>query len=175
MHRLSDLRDLDELEDVRLLWFCDYYDGPVAGLALFAGREYWFSAVWDEQGDDWTERPRRYTLHEWTEDQARLEWDEHRRFAAEVGGPGVGCLHDPPCPTRPLASESQRQAWYERHPWEGASYADSPVVGWFVPARGRPHREHRTSRWRAVQQESTAAAVTDFELRHPFAIFATVS
>jgi len=33
-----------ELEGVEVVFWVDWYDGPVSGLASYAGREYWFEA-----------------------------------------------------------------------------------------------------------------------------------
>jgi len=133
MRLRPDLSNLSELRGVRLLWVSDFWDGPTAGMATYDGREYWFAAVWDEEADDFTNRPRRYLLRELTDDQHAAEWQLHRSFAANVGGPGAGCLHEPPCPTRPLAGTDEVQAWYEQHPPDRRpDHADAPIVGWFT-------------------------------------------
>lgn len=49
---------MPELEGVDVVWWRDWYDGPLDGLACYEGREYWFTAV----GDWWNDRPRHYEL-----------------------------------------------------------------------------------------------------------------
>lgn len=47
-----------ELKGVQVVWFRDWYDGPLDGVAHFEGRDYWFNAT-----DDWVnDRPRRFVL-----------------------------------------------------------------------------------------------------------------
>src|SRR4051812_19889358 len=47
-------------DGVQMLWFRDWYDGPLDGLAHFEGRDYWFAAT-----DDWVnDRPRRFVFIE---------------------------------------------------------------------------------------------------------------
>jgi hypothetical protein len=133
VHTLRVLSGLAELHGVRMLWFGDYYDGPVSGMAAYDGHECWFAAVWDERAGNWTDRPRLYVLHQLTDEQRAAEWDRHRSFAARVGGPGVGCLHEPPCPSRPLTSEEERRRWYKEWPPEQQpDHLDAPVIGWFA-------------------------------------------
>lgn len=129
MHDPSVLAGLAELTGVQMLWFAEYYDGPVDGLARYGDREYWFIAIAEDQGtaDD---LPRRYVLHAISDRQAQVEWEDHRGFTKVVGGPG--CLHVPPCPRGSGDSEAVRQ-WYRDHAWDEvrSDYSNAPAVGWF--------------------------------------------
>jgi hypothetical protein len=59
MHEESVLAALAELSGVQIVWFDDFYDGPIDGLARWDRREFWFVAVYPVD-----RRPRRYVLHE---------------------------------------------------------------------------------------------------------------
>lgn len=67
------VNDFAELEDVRLLWHTDYWDGPLAGLAHYNGRAYWFEV----EAFDWDEPPaeRRYLLYSLTDGELAEERD----------------------------------------------------------------------------------------------------
>jgi hypothetical protein len=41
-HPTSRLAGLTELTGVEELWFSDWYDGPITGLAAYREHEYWF-------------------------------------------------------------------------------------------------------------------------------------
>jgi hypothetical protein len=134
---MSDLANLDELTGVELLWFTHYYDGPVAGLASFEDREYWFSAAWDEGRDTYTDFPRLFVLYALTEEEAAAEWADHRSWAHEVGG--RGCLHRPPCATNPDPAPDALDRWYAEHPWnDRPDHTNSPAVGWFSDGQSLP-------------------------------------
>ncbi|MEU4339564.1 hypothetical protein AB0F59_33830 [Micromonospora lupini] len=129
MHDPAVLDGLAELTDVRMLWFADYYDGPLDGLALFDGREYWFIAVADEHGVPVDQERRCYVLHAISEEQAQAEWADHRDFVAVVGGPG--CVHTPSCTRGPGGAEATA-AWHRDHPWDlRPDHASAPAIGWF--------------------------------------------
>ena len=55
---LSSLSGLPELTGVRKVWFSDWYDGPLTGIALYECREYWFvMAINDDAGGHWDFEP----------------------------------------------------------------------------------------------------------------------
>jgi hypothetical protein len=62
-----------ELTGVRVLWYSDWYDGPVSGLVVVEGNALWFEAVWDAESDDWAD-PRRLVLHELSADELHDLW-----------------------------------------------------------------------------------------------------
>lgn len=129
MHDSSVLDGLAELTGVQVLWFGDYYDGPLDGLALYDGREYWFIAVADEHGNPEDQRWRRYVLHAISDEQVQAEWVEHREFVAVVGGPG--CMHKPACARGPGNADAAAD-WYRAHPWDmRPDHASAPAFGWF--------------------------------------------
>jgi hypothetical protein len=128
VHTLSDISGLPELTDVEKVWFSDWYDGPITGVARHAGHEYWFVMVTaPESGASWDFKPRHYALHLLSNEQLAEAWQMHQSFAA-AGFPG--CLHSPPCANVKAqeATEALRDRWPEAHeePWMNA-----PAIGWF--------------------------------------------
>jgi hypothetical protein len=131
VHAASRLTGLPELTQVRKLWFSDWYDGPITGIAAHGDHEYWFVLVADDSaGGSWDYDPRIYVLHRISPEQLARAWDEHRSFAA-AGLPG--CLHSPPCATTVATSAGTLAALRERWPPENEDdYMNAPAVGWFL-------------------------------------------
>jgi hypothetical protein len=132
VHAASRLSGLPELCEVRKVWFSDWYDGPLTGVALYGGREYWFVMVVDDDGEGWDFEPRVYVLHRLTPEQLAQAWTMHRSFAA-AGIPG--CLHSPACAVAGAADGEMVEALRERWPPEREDdYKNAPAVGWFRDA-----------------------------------------
>ena len=71
----------------RVYSITDFWDGPRAGAADYAGVPHLFRSVWRGDQDDWDLD--RYFLHPITTEQATWEaesWTIWRRFAAKHGG-----------------------------------------------------------------------------------------
>ncbi len=120
---------LPELNGVRVIWFSDWYDGPVTGLAEYDGHEYWFVMVVNEGGETWDFEPRVYILHRLTPDQLAQEWDAHRDFAAARI---PGCMHSPPCPSDSPDDREALATLWERWPSEREDeYQEADAIGWF--------------------------------------------
>jgi hypothetical protein len=131
---LSDLANLEELSGVEKLWFADYYDGPVDGLASFRDREYWYSAVWEDGRGVYTDFPRLFIVYELTDQEAADEWADHRGFMYDVGG--AGCLHSPPCATNLMQTPDARARWEADRPSDARTdHTHSRAVGWFSDGR----------------------------------------
>lgn len=126
IHNRAALDGLAELHGVRMLWYDDWYDGPLDGLATYGGREYWFAAVDDHDRHGW--HPRRYLLQPLTAEQITHEWAEHRECAARTGI--AGCMHEPACPT-PADGEADLESWWRDHPEAPWRYLEVPPIGWF--------------------------------------------
>jgi len=125
VHAASRRLGLPELHGVRKLWFSDWYDGPVTGIARHGGDEYWFAMVTDDDPFG----PRVYLLHHLAAEQMADAWRMHRSFAA-AGFPG--CLHSPACATSGDATTATVDALRRRWPPElDDVYSSSPAVGWF--------------------------------------------
>ncbi|GAB2585517.1 hypothetical protein Aab01nite_52780 [Paractinoplanes abujensis] len=129
---MSRLAGLPELTGVRKLWFSGWYDGPLTGIAVHDGREYWYVMVTgDEPGGHWDLDPRVFVLHRLTDEQLADEWEAHRSFAA-AGLPG--CLHSPACPEAGTGAEAVN-AVRDRWPAEQEdAYREAPAIGWFRDA-----------------------------------------
>ena len=133
LHPTSRLSGLRELTGVRKVWFSDWYDGPLTGVAHYEGREYWYVMVTnDGEGGHRDFEPRVYVLHRLTGEQLADAWESHRGFVA-AGIPG--CLHSPPCagsgPSDGPTVEALRERW---PPDSEDGYLDAPAVGWFRDA-----------------------------------------
>ncbi|MEU6077960.1 hypothetical protein [Micromonospora sp. NPDC047074] len=129
MHATSRLAGLAELTGVRKVWFSGWYDGPITGLAMHDGHEYWFIMVTDDEGGSWDFDPRVYVLHKLTSAQLLDAWEAHRGFAA-AGLPG--CLHSPRCAAASATDDPKLAALHERWPPEiEDAYLDAPAIGWF--------------------------------------------
>jgi hypothetical protein len=129
MHPPSSLAGLAELSEARMSWFSDWYDGPVTGLAVHDGHEYWFVMVTNDGGEHWDFESRIYVLHQLSPEQLTQAWDGHRSFAA-LNMPG--CMHAPPCPVSDTIKDDEldglRKRWLPE--FEDA-YANTPTIGWF--------------------------------------------
>jgi hypothetical protein len=127
IHDPEILHGLPQVHDVQMLWYSEWYDGPVDGLAEYGGRQYWFADV-DDYQHSWPER--RYVLHPISSEQAAREWTWHREYRMRTGGPG--CCHEPTC-SGPLDGTADWEGWWHDHPEPVASnYVTIPPVGWFA-------------------------------------------
>jgi hypothetical protein len=127
--------DLSKLTGVAILWEADRFDGPTKGVALWEGRHYWFTAVFDKAADDYV-NPRRLLLYELSSDDLRDETERHRRFEELVGT--HYCWHLPAEQRR--LKDSRR--WNEFYEWNAREpqrdrERDAPT-GWFTPEASRP-------------------------------------
>jgi hypothetical protein len=106
------LNGLPEVVGVQVVGVLDFYDGPLDGLALYEGHEYWFAAVPEWITGAQASEPRVLVLHEVTAEQAARVWGEHRQLTAFAQG------------------EGDREAWARA--WDSrTTYDDAPAVGWF--------------------------------------------
>lgn len=115
------------LDDVQVLWFDNWYDGPVAGLAEWRGDQYWFNTA----NDRWyAECPRQFVLLRVPRVDLDREWAIHRDFEESVGTHFCDHLNDDERRHRPNPDE---QAFWERHPEEDEDrYRHYPAVGRFA-------------------------------------------
>ncbi|MBA3277929.1 MAG: hypothetical protein H0U22_04275 [Geodermatophilaceae bacterium] len=133
MHAPPRLTGLAELTRVRILWFSDWYDGPVTGLAVHDASEYWYVMVTEDYGEHWDFDPRIYVLHRLTPEELAVAWDAHRSFAA-LNMPG--CMHTPPCPVASAIDAGELDALRERWPPDCEdAYLNAPAIGWFKAER----------------------------------------
>jgi len=110
-----------DLRPVTIVWVCDWWDGPVEGMATYQGRDCWFRVIFDTDADEWTS-PRRCRLFELTPGERDRLWARHHRWEQHAGGrncyypgapgpglkPGADAFHDPdhqPAQAGPLIGE----------------------------------------------------------------------
>ena len=67
--------------EIEMLWYVDYYDGPLSGVALYEGKRVWFqNSAWshDNLFNVW-----QYKLYELSEDEFYDELNWHNRFLTD--------------------------------------------------------------------------------------------
>lgn len=79
---LSEIYENDDLE-LKMLWYDDYYDGPLSGLALYNNKKVWFNMK--ENRYDNIFHTRTFNIYELTKEQLEEEEYWHHRFRNEVG------------------------------------------------------------------------------------------
>ena|ERR1051325_2045953 len=112
---------------VRLLWHCDFWDGPINGLCEFNSRKYWFTLLDDGEPDALDALPRKFALVELSPEQLADEERWHKLFREKVG---THCdLEEPHPEVKP--KESHRE-FYEAHEKRAKpDYSSNAIVGWF--------------------------------------------
>ncbi len=73
-----------ETAELRLLWHCDFWDGPRSGMLDYRGEQCWFQIVAESEEDDspWY---RRFVVLRLTPEQHAEESRWHELFRARVG------------------------------------------------------------------------------------------
>jgi hypothetical protein len=111
-----------ELQGVEILWPNEFYDGPLDGLASYAGRQLWFVAVGSQEG-------RRFSVHELTAAELEEEWRLHRLYEELVGS--ETCWHlGYRKPVKPANPDPER-FFQIREKYVRPNYSSRPVVGYF--------------------------------------------
>ena len=67
--------------EIEMLWYVDYYDGPLSGVALYEGKHVWYQiSAWshDNLFNVW-----QYKLYELSEDEFYDELNWHNRFLTD--------------------------------------------------------------------------------------------
>jgi len=72
--------DEDEEPDLRMLWHCDYYDGPLSGMAEYEGEMVWFQCC-----NDPVDGLRLFKLYRLSPEQIEAETARHESFRKHVG------------------------------------------------------------------------------------------
>ncbi len=88
----------------------DYWDGPLAGVAEYKGRLYYFDTAWDPAADDWS-TPRRFRLWWLTDEEITAEQARHEEFERLVST--LMCFHLPVGERTVHASSDQWASFYE--------------------------------------------------------------
>lgn len=76
---LSEFYD-DEQPNLEMLWHCNYYDGPLSGMAKYDGEYVWFKCTYEDDYGDSV-----YTLYELDNDAYRELQRQHDIFREMVG------------------------------------------------------------------------------------------
>ena len=129
MDHAGDAETTRVLSGVRPLWFDDWYDRPLTGIAEFEGEQFWFDAVWDEVRDNWSE-PRCLVLRRIPDSELARQWTVHRDFERYVST--RHCRHDGTAEVvqRP---EAEWHLFFDHHPPESRpDYSRYPSAGTFI-------------------------------------------
>lgn len=73
-----------KIEDIKILFATNWWDGPLSGLCLYNDEKHWFQAT-----EEWYEEDkpywRRYAVMKLTPEQLQLEERSHELFKEKVG------------------------------------------------------------------------------------------
>lgn len=125
-----------ERHRVKLLWWGDFYDAPLSGMALFEGEKHWYQMYNTEEwimGSDEV-RPI-YLLTELAEEQLREEEYWHDRFVREVWNgwdydeDEVALWHRPEKVQHGTSTNEEFGAAYEARSKQ--DFSENTVIGWF--------------------------------------------
>lgn len=72
--------------DVRLLWHCDYWDGPRSGMLEYREERCWFELISENDDPDLIQWYRRFAIIRLTSEQLAEEERWHELFRTNVGG-----------------------------------------------------------------------------------------
>ena len=114
-HDLENLRQLDELS-IRFLWYCNWYDGPLSGMAEYEGRRTWY----DFHSDTDDGRHYRYVLYPLTHEQIETAelWHATLGHWDAVASQWV----------RPSSASHDAS-------WAGPDFSKTQPIGWFADGR----------------------------------------
>lgn len=113
--------------DIRLLWYGDFWDGPMNGLCIYNDRKCWFEMI-EESPDSPVDAPRRFIVVNLSAQELADEEHWHDLFRSQVGTHmDVG----EPCPeVKPKALHREFYEVYSQR--RKPDYLDRPALGWFV-------------------------------------------
>ena len=117
-------------QEVRLLWYCDYWDGPLSGICFYQGQRYWFEAIEPEKEN--YGYPRRVGIYILSTEELQAEEESQQRFQASVGMHTTYDEQDQrPISEllRPGEEHEKFYSWYKQQPRR--DYRHNKMVGWF--------------------------------------------
>jgi hypothetical protein len=117
-------------QDVKLLWHCGFWDGPLSGMLLYRGEMCWFAMIVENEDDDesWY---RRFAVIGLTSDQVADEQYWHDLFRTYVGTHTDYGVDEQRMPGAVL-SQSNWNAFYDRYNERAKpDYSTRPILGWF--------------------------------------------
>lgn len=126
--------------EVKLLWHCNYWDGPINGIVEYQNQRYWFQQCDDflnypdmvdkwENFDETLDWFRRYTVHQLTPEELTEEVYWHDLFSTCVGthtdydehGKRKGIVHD-----------KNNSEFYDKYKNKTPRfYTKNKIIGWF--------------------------------------------
>jgi hypothetical protein len=103
------------------------------GVAQLGDRHYYFSAVFDQVVDEYTNNPRILNLYEMTVEEFQEEGNAHRRFEDLVGNTRH-CCHLPPEQRHGSTGSTEDRLRFHEDEQARArpDYETRPVAGWFA-------------------------------------------
>jgi hypothetical protein len=132
-----------DAKDVRILWHCGYYDGPLDGICLYQGRKCWFEIfqslrvedvrkrVDNEGGSVWLDYYVRYLVVELSDDQITEEDYWHELFRQKIG---THCDYDEK-EHRQIGGLKPQEVWAEYFDAapkiNSRDFSQNHVLGWF--------------------------------------------
>lgn len=119
-----DLAKVNKLDpqELRLLWMDDYYDGPLSGAVLFAGKLRWFAFCAE------VDQHRRYAVYDLSEAEVADEQHWHDLFVEHVGDHWT-CKDGATGTVKPVSEHAKFYEAYAKH--APVDYSRNPVLGWF--------------------------------------------
>ena len=109
-------------QDVHLLWFGDFWDGPVNGLCLYNNEKCWFETCSEDEDGG-----RRYVLLKLSAEQLADEEKWHELFRRNVG---THTDFDEAVPQ--VKPQESHRDFYEPYKTRGkVDYSKNPALGWF--------------------------------------------
>lgn len=79
---LSYMYDKDDTPSITMLWYDNYYDGPLSGMAEFNDNRVWFNCI---EMEDNPFQMRRFALYKMSDDELAYEEKWHTLFNKLVG------------------------------------------------------------------------------------------
>jgi hypothetical protein len=126
LKKSSQLQKLSR-NDVQLLWYSDFWDGPINGLCLCDNRKCWFEMLDAEEHDLPAAPGRRFLVHDLSEQQLAEEERWHELFREKVG---THCDFEEPRPeVKPAELHAQFYDAYKTR--VKPDYSTNRVIGWF--------------------------------------------
>lgn len=125
----KDYRHLQKVDrrDVHLLWYFDFWDGPINGLCLCHNEKCWFEACLEGEHAFSDSNPRRFFIRRLSREQLADEEKWHDLFRENVG---THSDFDEPHPQ--VKPADGHQEFYEKYATRGRfDYSNNPTIGWF--------------------------------------------
>src|ERR1017187_10939146 len=105
----GEVQKLDR-KDLRLLWYADFWDGPINGLCICDEKKSWFEMVAENEDDFPDVMQRRFLVFELSPEQLVEEEYWHELFRQKVG---THCDFEEPHPE--VKPPELHPAYYEAH------------------------------------------------------------